>query len=200
MLKKYAQKIMKLKSERGASMPMIAAAMIPIVGALGGAVDLANLYMVRSQLRDAVDSAALTGGRLYYASDRDAQVNSYLTSNLPTLATGNTLKSLTVTQAAAGAGTMLTVSAEVDVKTFLMSILGIETLTTKASATVERRSNGIELVLALDNTTSMDQTDGGPVTRIEALKTASRDFIGVLYGGNTDNPNLKISIMPYTGC
>jgi Flp pilus assembly protein TadG len=199
MLKKYTQRLLKLKSERGASMPMIAAAMIPIVGALGGAVDLANLYMVRSQLRDAVDSAALTGGRLYYATDRDTQVNNYLTSNLPALTTGNTLKSLTITPAAAGAGTTLTVNAEVDVKTFLMSILGIDTITTKASATVERRSNGIELVLALDNTVSMDRTDGGTVTRIEALKSATRDFIGVLYGGTTDNPNLNISIMPYTG-
>ncbi len=186
------------RTERGASLPMIAAGLIPMIGALGGAVDLANVYMVRSQLRDAVDSAALTGGRLYYASDRDTQITSYLNANLPALRTGNTLKSMTITPGAAGAGTTLTVTAEVQVKTFLMRIFGLDEIATKATATVERRSNGLELVLALDNTLSMARSDGGPTTRIEALKTATREFVGVLYGGTTFNPNINISIMPYT--
>jgi Flp pilus assembly protein TadG len=197
--RRIASRLMKPLGQRGASLPMIAAAMIPMVGAIGGAVDLANLYMVRSQLRDAVDSAALTGGRLYFDANRDTQVNNYLTANLPALLTGNTLKNVQIQQATSGGGMALTVNAEVDVKTFLMSILGLDVITTKASATVERRANGIELVLALDNTFSMRADDGGPVTRIEALKTATREFIGVIYGGSTDNPNLNISILPYTG-
>lgn len=195
------QKIVKLYhrfNERGASLPMIAAAIIPMIGAMGGAVDLANVYMVRSQLRDAVDSAALTGGRLYYASDRDAQVTSYFNANLPALTTGNTLKSMTITPGGAGAGTTLTVTAEVNVKTFLMRVLGLDTITTSASATVERRSNGIEVVMALDNTVSMSRAVAGGTTRIQALKDASKDFVATLYGGNTTNPNLKMSIMPYT--
>ncbi len=197
-LARLFKKFRRPLSDRGASMPMIAAALIPMIGAIGGAVDLANVYMVRSQLRDAVDSAALTGGRLYYASDRDVQVNNYLVSNLPALLVGNTLKNVAITPAAAGSGMALTVSAEVEVKTFLIRLLGINSMLTKASATVERRSNALELVLALDNTRSMSRTDGGPTARIEALKSATKNFLGVVYGGATDNPNLSISILPYT--
>ncbi len=197
-LARLFKKIRRPLGTRGASMPMIAAALIPMIGAIGGAVDLANVYMVRSQLRDAVDSAALTGGRLYYASDRDVQVNNFLVSNLPALLVGNTLKNISITPAAAGAGTALTVTAEVEVKTFLIRILGINTMLTKASATVERRSNALELVLALDNTLSMNRDDGGPTKRIDALKTATKNFLGVVYGGAADNPNLNISILPYT--
>jgi Flp pilus assembly protein TadG len=187
-----------VRAQRGASLPMIAAGIIPMIGALGGAVDLANVYMVRSQLRDSVDSAALTGGRLYNADDRDTQVNNYITANLSALRTGNTLESVTIAQGPAGSGATLTVTAKVKVKTFLMRVFGIETVETQASATVERRSNALELVLALDNTLSMDQLDADGNVRINSLKSASRDFVGILYGGADTNPNLQISVLPYT--
>jgi hypothetical protein len=140
----------------------------------------------------------LTGGRLYNASDRDAQVNNYLTANLSALRTGNTLESVVITPGSAGSGTTLTVTARVKVKTFLMRVFGVETVDTEASATVERRSNALELVLALDNTLSMDQLDADGNVRIDALKSASRDFVGILYGGAETNPNLQISVLPYT--
>ncbi len=188
-----------LRAQRGAMAPIIVASIIPLFGAIGGAVDLANIYMVRSQMRDAVDNAALAGGRLFKDSSRDTQVTNFFNSNLPLLANGNVLNSFQITQAKVGAADQLTVTAEVDVKLLMMQVFGVQNYRVKASATVERSGTGLELVLALDNTDSMSQADaGGGKTRIEALRDASRELVTTLYGGNETNPNLMIGVIPYT--
>jgi Flp pilus assembly protein TadG len=186
------------KSARGAAAPLIVVSIIPMIAAMGGAIDLANIYMVRSQMRDAVDNAALAGGRLFRSDDRDAQVANFFNSNLPLLANGNILQSLNITSSKIGATDRIKVAAEVDVKLLIMKFFGFNTFRVRTEATVERGATGMELVLALDNTDSMNEDDPDGGSRIDALRTASIQLINTLYGGNETNPNLWIGVVPYT--
>jgi Flp pilus assembly protein TadG len=197
-LKKNKFKYNFFQSVRGAAAPLIVASIIPMIGAMGGAVDLANIYLVRSQMRDATDNAALAGGRLFRSEDRDAHVTNFFNSNLPILANGNTLHSFNIDTSSVGKREIITVKAEVDVKLVIMKFFGFNTYRIKTESTVERGATGMELVLALDNTYSMTQTDVGGGTRMDALKVASKQLINTLYGGNDTNPNLWIGIIPYT--
>jgi hypothetical protein len=55
----------------------------------------------------------------------------------------------------------------------------------------------LELALVLDNTGSMSETMGGGTTRMDALKTASKDLVDILFGDEETLKNLHISVVPY---
>jgi Flp pilus assembly protein TadG len=191
-------KISVFQSVRGAAAPLIVVSIIPMIAAMGGAVDLANIYMVQSQMRDAVDNAALAGGRLFKSPDRNSHITNFFNSNLQLLKNNNRLHNLKIETGNIGGKQQLTVTAEVDVKLLIMKFFGPTSYRVKTSATVERGGTGMELVLALDNTYSMTEPDPDGGTRMDALKSGSIQLINTLYGGNETNPNLWIGIIPYT--
>jgi hypothetical protein len=67
-----------LNDRKGATLPMMAAGMMLVIAAVGSAVDLGRIYLVRSQMQAGVDAAALAGARSFGLEDeRNNQVNSY---------------------------------------------------------------------------------------------------------------------------
>jgi Flp pilus assembly protein TadG len=98
----------------------------------------------------------------------------------------------------------LKVDASATVPTMFMRVFGYTTIPVSATATAVREQAPLELVLALDNTGSM-QLSAGAQTRIAALKQATRDLLSSLYGndpnnngGGPPNANLRVGILPYT--
>jgi len=73
-----------------------------------------------------------------------------------------------------------------------MNLFGIRTMSTSAETVIERAVSGLELVLVLDNTGSMDGNG------IKSLKKASNSLLDTLFGDETVGEKLYVGIVPFS--
>ncbi|MGH6947803.1 MAG: pilus assembly protein TadG-related protein, partial [Kiloniellales bacterium] len=177
-------------SRRGAVAVIIGAAIIPLVAFVGLATDSARGYLVKAKLGQAVDAAALAGGRSVFHSYRDDDINKYFTANFPVGFMGSTVDPLDISVTEDGEEVTVTASAEVP--TTFLRVVNIDSMTVSATAVVERAIRGMELALVMDNTGSM--RSGG---KMDAMKSAAADLIDILYGDRETVPDFWVSLVPY---
>lgn len=190
---------------RGATLPMMAVAMIPTVAATGAAIDLGRAYLVKSQLSAAVDAAALAGGRNSTSTEaRDAQIDQYFNANFPDGYLGTSLLNLEKSPEQVPDPLPNTVNVEVTARvsmpTLFMKLFGYTAIPISASAQAEtgRNYGALQAVLVLDNTGSMASSDaGGGKSRIEALREAAKSFVNTILNEDADQETIAIGFVPY---
>ena len=184
------------RDDRAAVAVMLALGIVPLVAMLGLATDAARGYLVKSRLGQAVDAAALAGGRSFLQDYRDQDIEKYFRANFP-----NDFMSATVVTQNANAGPAavsadevngrLTVEAQVEIPTTFMRIVNIDSITVSARAVVQRTVNGMELVLVMDNTGSMRGS------KMTTMKDSAEDLVNILYGSRQQVPNFWVGLVPY---
>lgn len=179
-----------LHCRKGSSIALIAIAIVPLVGAMGLAIDTARGYMVKARLNQALDAAALAGGRVMFDPSLDDTVNAMFRANFPDGFLGATITGPNLSVDAGGE--TLTVSASADVNTSLMAVLGFDVMQVRAQSEVRRRVAGMELVLVMDVTGSM--RSGG---RINTMKAAATDLVNILYGDSETIDDFWVGVVPY---
>lgn len=179
------------RCRRGAAAVMVAVAAVPLAGFIGIATDASRGYLMKSRMGEALDAAALAGGRALFSPNFGDDVDMFFTSNLPADYLGATITGPSVSVDASGEIITLTASAEVP--TTFMRLFGHETMTVSARTVVHRAVRGMELVLVMDNTGSM--SSGGKIT---AMKNAAKDLIDILYGNNETIPDFWVALVPYS--
>ncbi len=185
-----------LPGNRGAVAVIVAALIIPLVGITGLAVDTARGYLLKARLSQALDAAALAGGRVYFQPQRDADIQMYFDANFPAGYMDADLEPLQIS-ADVDEGTLsLSISAEL--QTTFMRVVGIDDMQVSAASTVKRADRGLELALVMDNTGSMLGNMGGGQTRSDVMKEAALELVSSLYGSRSEVSNLFISLVPYT--
>jgi hypothetical protein len=88
--------------------------------------------------------------------------------------------------------TRIQVSGAAVVPTTLFSIIDRRTTTVSDSAIAQRQGIGLELALVLDVTGSLG------ITNMVAVRNAATDLVNILYGPNERQPDLWVSVVPYT--
>jgi Flp pilus assembly protein TadG len=177
---------------KGSIMAWSALAMIPLMGMASISVDGARAYMVKSRLSQAVDAAALAGGKTLNTANYNADIVKYFNVNFPTNYLGSTLTGPTIT---IGEGNdTVTVQAAANVPTTFARLIGTDYVTVSAKATVRRSITGMELALVMDNTGSM-RSNG----KINAMKNAATAMVNSLYNNGTLETveNFWVSVVPY---
>jgi hypothetical protein len=140
-----------IRDTRGGVAPLLALAMVPIVGAVGAAVDYSRANAIKASMQAALDSAGLTLARNSQQlgaapiSAYDAFAANFVRPEVSNLEVAST------TSPAPG-GAMLSLSAKGTIKTQLMGLLGFTSLPVSTTATVIAASDGLGCVLALDKT------------------------------------------------
>ena len=180
---------------RGAVALLVGALAIPLVGITGIAIDTARGYLLKARLSQALDAAALAGGRVFYQPQRDGDIQIYFDANFPPGFMNADLGALQISDDL-DEGT-LTVSVEAELATTFMQVLGIDLMDVNATTTVKRADRGMELALVMDNTGSMYSHTGGQ-RKIDVMKDAAMELVASLYGERTEISNLFISLVPYT--
>lgn len=160
------------------------------------AIDIARLQLAQGRLQQATDAAALSAGQDFYSSTLATDIRQVFDANFPSGYLGTAVESFNYTITASGTDSEL-LTLEVGVRlpspaAMLAELAGLETYHPVASATVERRTKGMELVLVLDVTGSMVSDN-----KIGALKTAAKGLLDSLYGGRSSVPNLWVGVVPY---
>lgn len=165
--------------------------MIPvIVGAVGISVDMAQAYLVKARLESALDAAALAAAAT--GSDDEGviqdKVDAFMEANYPEGRIGSKVfvdVSLN--------GDELTVSATARLTTSFVKVLGVESMDIEAQTIVQREVRGLEVVMVLDNTGSMTTNNN-----IESLRTATQNFIEILFESVEDPELVKVGLVPYS--
>lgn len=173
------------RDSKGNIASLFALAAVPVALTIGVAVDYARAAAAKSQLQDALDSAALAGAGAApatLANVTDVATLVFNSHNLPGAAT------ISVSQPGPS---QVQVSGSMNVETTFMRLAGVNTVTVDAlSATRAFSAGAIEVSLALDNTGSM-------VDDMPALKQAATNLTNALFNSAAGNPNFRMSVVPF---
>lgn len=189
-LNKIKQKITSYLRHQSGVVAVAFGLMIPVViGAVGLSVDMAQAYLVKSRLSSALDAAALAAAATGSDNETEIQdkVDAFMEANYPEGRIGSKVSvdvSLDRDE--------LTVTASAKLDTSFMRVFGYDEVTVDAQTIVQREVRGLEVVMVLDNTGSMNTNNN-----IETLRTATNNFIEILFESVSDPDLVRVGLVPY---
>lgn len=189
---------------RGATAAIFAIALVPTTAGLGMSVDMGRLYLARTNLQAALDSAAIASAIEYRSSQDSAKALATASSTFAAATGGNgTLD----TNASAVDTTNQKVSlvATVSVNTPLISLLSPSrsqfSIKSKAEASIKSAGGlgkHLEVSMMLDVTISMDQSSGSPgLTKLQALKTAAKSLVTTVVQDDQSKFTSRVALAPF---
>ncbi len=177
------------KNRQGNVAVIFALAMMPIVAAAGAGVDLSRAYLVKVHLTQALDAAGLAVAGTPGATESQVAelAQSFFEANYPESEIGVPGElSINVS------GNVITLAAAASLPTALLGVFGIDAMEVASEIEVTRETKGLEVVMVLDNTGSMNS--GG---KIAALRSAAESMITILYGDNAYPEKLLVGLVPF---
>jgi len=190
-------------SRRGNVAMIWGLALIPLALAAGAGIDYARAVVVRSNMSEAIDAAALAVGATTGLTTAQQQTlaQQYFNANYKADSSYGTPAALTVTPS----GQSITISATDQMPTTLLGVAGMSTLTITSSTKVVWGQMKLRVALVLDNTGSMCDPDSNPCpndanpnTKINMLKTATANLLTMLKGAAAKPGDITIAIVPFT--
>jgi hypothetical protein len=150
--------------QSGNVIALLAAAVVPAIGIIGGTVDMSRIFIARTSLQAACDAGSLMGRRVMGNSAWSAngnkantKANELFDSNYRNGYIGTTNRVRTFTE---NAGTV-TGEASVRVPMSLMSVFGIESKLIEVTCEAEMRIPASDIMFVLDTTGSMNCPEDG---------------------------------------
>jgi Flp pilus assembly protein TadG len=168
-----------------------ALALVPIVGAVGAAVDYSQANSARSAMQAALDSTALMLSKEASLLNM-TQLNQKGTEYFKALFNRPRVTGITVTASYLPTDGKLDMTAVGMQKTDFMGLMGQSSLELRVNSTVRWGMKKLELALVLDNSGSM-----GSSGKMAALKTASKDLLKILEKAAPKPGDVKVAIIPY---
>lgn len=189
-----------LADDRGGVVAAITALLIvPLAIGVGVAVDASRMFLVRSQLSQAVDAAALAAGQALDPEQVAADARRIFDLNYPADGfMGARVGELEVNYDEARG--QIELIARTSMPTAFMQLAHVDSIDLQARALVVRQQTGLELALVLDISGSMCAPNSAPCTtrpKIAALKQAAKDLVDIIYGPNDTGEDLYVSVVPF---
>jgi Flp pilus assembly protein TadG len=189
----------------GNTLMIIAAALLPLIAMIGGGVDIGRAYLSQSRLQQACDSgvlaarkrlgteakvtgeipddAALAGQRFFDLNFSDGDYG-----------TKDRTFAMTLEPDYSVAG-----NATVAVPTTLMAIFGFGSMPVKVTCTAQLNMANTDVMMVLDVTGSMAQTNpGDTMSKIAALKQTVHNFYEQLTAAAPSTTRLRFGFVPYS--
>lgn len=178
----------RLFADRGGAVAIyFVLTLVPLMVAVGAAVDISRAYVVKQRLCYALDAAGLAVGSANGTQDQLNQVlQAYFTANYPAAELG-----VPTTPVLVPNGASFTVSADATVDTTLMKVVGVGSTTVSCSAEVTRSSQSLEVSLVLDVTGSMSGD------RITDLKIGATDLVDIVVQDIQTPFYTKLAVAPF---
>lgn len=182
-----------LRNTRGGVAPLLALAAVPLMTAVGMAVDYSRANNAKAKFQAAMDFTALMLAKTAATkSAGDIQTSAASAMNSTFKYAG--AEGLTVNaQYTASGGSKVTMTGSVGIPTVFMSLIGYRTVTISGASTAVWGDRRLRLALVLDNTGSM--ADSGKMT---ALKSATHSLLSQLQKAATTEEDVYISIVPFS--
>ena len=180
-------------SQSGNIAAIFAIACIPVIVAMGVAVDYTRAAQTSSAMQDALDAATLALSRRpdlpSLTGDQILLVGSdYFSANFH----NSELQDLTLTASYTATGPSVSMSASGKLPTDFMGIIGPQDMPIGTSSTAVWGQARLRVALALDNTGSMASSD-----KLTALKTATHNLLTQLENAASVDGDVYVSIIPF---
>ncbi len=181
------------QDQRGNVAVLFAFSMVPLIGLMGGAVDVSRHQRYKVEISNALDAAAIALVRRGAKDDADADafVANYVSSMLPAAGADKMLHLERFDATAVEGGYHVSVRGTMD--TAFLPVVGIEEMPLDVESEVVATGGKYEVALALDNTGSMAEHN-----KIGALKTAANHLIDNLYAEAGSEDRVKMALVPFT--
>ncbi len=180
-------------NRRGSVFTLVGIATVPLVAFIGLSTDAGRGYLTKARLGQAVDAAALAGGRAFFQSYREDDVRKYFDANFPPGFLDSTPNPVLLNIVFDEDAGTVSVDASVSVPTSFLKVLMMDYMTVSSSAQVQRELHGLELAMVLDVTGSMSGS------KLTSLKLAANSLLDILYGSNETQEGLWVSLVPFAG-
>ncbi len=167
-------------------------ATLPLIGAVGAAVDYSHANSVKAAMQSALDSTALMLARdapTMTDPNLDSKARAYFTAMFTRPEATDVVVNATYST---GSGTQVLVTGSAKVKTTLMAIAGYTTMTINGESTAKWGTERLRVALALDVTGSMASAG-----KLAALKTATKGLLTQLKNAGSVNGDVYVSIIPF---
>lgn len=176
--------------QRGSYAVIFAISLVPILIAIGAAVDLSQAFIVKQRLTRALDAAGLAVGGVTGQSTAELRTmaQNFFNANYPAAKIG-VPAALTVTPN----GNSITLGVTATMPTSVMGIIGINTLNIGTTSQITRMGKKLEVALVLDTTGSM-----GSSSKMTTMRTAAKDLIDKVSAAAVNPGDVKIAIVPFT--
>ena len=162
-----------------------------ILGAAGVGIDLAKAYNVKRHLSRSIDAAALAGATSELKGDPLKEfIKEFVIVNFDNVGDAELLKEnidVNITDE-----TSISISATATSLNTIMPFFNKDTVTVGSFAKVVKNKK-VEVVLALDNTASMNSNNN-----IKALRDASINFTNTLFDFSGTTDRVKVGVVPYS--
>jgi Flp pilus assembly protein TadG len=188
-----------LRAKRGNVAMMFGLALVPLTVAAGVGLDYSRAMLVRQQMSEALDAAALAVGSTSGLTQTTAQAlaQKYFDANYTVDKTDYVSPTVTIPTSGFNSNGSVLLTATDSMPTILVKIAGISTLPVTTSSTVVWGQTKLWVGLVLDNTGSMTQTDGTGTSKISALQTASHQLLTILQNAAATAGDVQVSVVPF---
>ena len=193
-----------LRCKRGNIAMIFGVAVVPIMIGAGAGLDFARAMMVRQQMAEALDAAALAVGSTPGLDSAKAQdlATKYFNANYTVDAAQ--YGSVTIDPPVYDAKGSITLTAKNNMPTVLMRIVNINDIALSTTSTVVWGQTKLWVALVLDNSGSMCQPLAQPcidttdtTTKIYQLKDATKTMLTKLQAVSTTAGDVRVAIVPF---
>jgi Flp pilus assembly protein TadG len=167
-------------------------ALLPIVTAVGAAVDYSRANADKAAMQAALDATALMLAK-NAATDTSTDLSQKAITYFNALFTAKEVTGIAITSTyTQSGGSQLVLVATGQVPTKFLQVINKATLTISTSSTVQWGNTRLRVALVLDNTGSM--ADNG---KMDALKKATKNLLSQLKSAASQNGDVYVSIIPF---
>ena len=194
-----------LRDRAGNTMALVAAALFPLLGLLGGGIDIGRGYLSQSRLQQACDSGVLAARKRL---GTEVAVSGVIPERAA--ASGERFFNLNFRSGAYGTEnrtfemtleTDFSISgrATVDVPTTLMAIFGFGEMPIVVECQAQLNMSNMDVLMVLDTTGSMATTNPGDTQpRIVVLRDTIRSFYAQLEANRSAGARVRYGFVPYS--
>lgn len=200
-----------LRDIGGNTLAIGAAAMIPLIGMMGGALDVSRLYLTKTRMQHACDAAVLAGRRTMGGGTWNAAslaaANQFFNANYPPGAYGSTALTTSFTESGGKVSGAVTATLPMT----LMRVLGAGDKPVTVACDADMRLPNTDVMFVLDTTGSMDYpVPGDTQPKIQGLRNAVKCFYEILAklptdglctgskpSGGTSGVQIRFGFVPY---
>ena len=199
-MSKFATKIHAfLRSKRGNVTMMFAVALVPLMIGAGAGLDFARAMLVRQQMGEALDAAALAIGSSTGLTQASAQTlaQKYFNADYTVDPSGYGAPTVSIPATGYNSTGSVTITATNAMPTVLMKLVGISTLPVSTTSNVIWGQSKLWVALVLDNSGSMSNGDASG-SKMSALQSASHQLLTILQNAASSPGDVKVGIVPFT--
>jgi Flp pilus assembly protein TadG len=182
-----------LTNARGGVAPLMAVIAVPVMAAVGMAVDYSRVNAARTAFQSALDATALMLSK-NAANESNGALQTQASDTFNSLFNRPEVTDVNVTPAyTSTGGSKLTLNGTAVVHTNFLGVIGISQVDIKSTSVSTWGNTRLRVALVLDNTGSM--ADAG---KMDALKTASHNLLTQLQQAAVHPEDVYVSIVPFS--